>query len=335
MEKEKLLDYLHSVMALELDIQIIGDAIELLDRSRPVAERKQVLMPYTDIKKEKDTAYSTGFGLGCVIGVIIGITGCSRSVNEVETLIGTLIGTPIYSIILGCIMGSTFKAFTKSVQKRRGRAAEREHKLATKAADKEFQKDKEIARRANDYITQKELSLQDTMRGSQMALERLYDVGIVQLRYRNLVAVSTFCDYLESGRCDALEGPFGAYNLYENELRAGLIIGNWGRIKEVVWAVDTGRYLTIYMGDRDEMRSDRRRIRENQALLSRSLEQSRQVTEKMTNSILELSKDTNSIRESAAMTSCQTEATARVAKAMKKIAEYDFNRRWYGSNITF
>lgn len=333
MEKEKLLDYLHSVRALELDIQIIEDTITQLDESRPVAERKPVSMPYFDVDKKKHTAYSTGFGLGCVIGIIIGIAGCSKSVNEVEALIGALIGTPIYMIIFGLMMGSTFKAFTKSAQKRRERAAEREHKLAAKAADKEFQKDKEIARRANDYITQKEMALQDTIRGSQAALGRLYDLGIVHPQYRNLVAVSMFCEYLESGRCDTLEGAFGAYNLYENELRAGLIIGNWGRIKMVVWGVDTGRYLSIYMDDRDTMRSDRAKIRENQGMLSRSLELGLQVTEKMAKAILELSKDTTSVRESVEMTSYQAEATARVAKAMKKIAEYDFNRRWYGSNF--
>jgi hypothetical protein len=31
-------------------------------------------------------------------------------------------------------------------------------------------------------------------------------------------------EYLDSGRCSALEGPDGAYNLYESELRQNYII---------------------------------------------------------------------------------------------------------------
>ena len=55
-------------------------------------------------------------------------------------------------------------------------------------------------------------------------LKQLYALGYVYPKYRNLVAVSSFYEYLDSGRCDALEGADGAYNVYENELRLDRII---------------------------------------------------------------------------------------------------------------
>ena len=43
-------------------------------------------------------------------------------------------------------------------------------------------------------------------------------------KYRNIVAVTSFYEYFDSGRCDALEGSTGAYNIFEQEVRASMII---------------------------------------------------------------------------------------------------------------
>lgn len=75
-------------------------------------------------------------------------------------------------------------------------------------------------------------------------LESLYAENIIYPKYRNMVAVTTIYEYLESGRCSQLDGPDGAYNLYEMELRQNVIIGqlssiasNLERIKERQFAL--------------------------------------------------------------------------------------------------
>lgn len=57
------------------------------------------------------------------------------------------------------------------------------------------------------------------------ALQALYDENVIFPKYRNLVAITTINEYLLSGRCYCLEGPDGAYNLYEMELRKNIVIG--------------------------------------------------------------------------------------------------------------
>lgn len=52
----------------------------------------------------------------------------------------------------------------------------------------------------------------------------LYSLGVIYEKYRNYGSLSTFCEYLESGRCDSLKGPHGAYNIYEKEIRDDTII---------------------------------------------------------------------------------------------------------------
>lgn len=55
-------------------------------------------------------------------------------------------------------------------------------------------------------------------------LDKLYSKNIIFPKYRNFAAVAQIYEYLVSGRCTELEGPNGAYNLYESELRQNIII---------------------------------------------------------------------------------------------------------------
>lgn len=73
-------------------------------------------------------------------------------------------------------------------------------------------------------------------------LERLYGQNILYAKYCNFVAVATIYEYFESGRCSELEGPNGAYNLYESELRANIIIGSLERISSSLEQIKSGQY---------------------------------------------------------------------------------------------
>lgn len=66
-------------------------------------------------------------------------------------------------------------------------------------------------------------------------LDKLYSKNIIFPKYRNFLAIAQIYEYLLSGRCSQLEGPNGAYNLYESELRQNIIID---RLDEVIWQLD-------------------------------------------------------------------------------------------------
>lgn len=55
-------------------------------------------------------------------------------------------------------------------------------------------------------------------------VDKLYDLDIIYEKYQELIPVSSFYEYIASGRCNSLTGPSGAYNLYENEARMNVII---------------------------------------------------------------------------------------------------------------
>lgn len=76
-------------------------------------------------------------------------------------------------------------------------------------------------------------------------LTALYAKDIVYTKYRNLVSIATLFEYIDSGRCFELEGPNGAYNLYEGELRADMIISSLNSILSDLEAIKNNQY-TLY-----------------------------------------------------------------------------------------
>lgn len=65
-------------------------------------------------------------------------------------------------------------------------------------------------------------------------------------KYRDIVALSTFYEYFMAGRCDSLEGANGAYNLYESEVRANLIITNLQQIERDLQQIAKNQYMIYH-----------------------------------------------------------------------------------------
>ena len=84
-----------------------------------------------------------------------------------------------------------------------------------------------------------------TLESLTNVLEQHYALGILYPKYRNFVSVSAINEYLSSGRCDRLEGPDGAYNLYEMELRQNIVIGQLSAVLNNIEQIRNNQY-TLY-----------------------------------------------------------------------------------------
>ena len=74
-------------------------------------------------------------------------------------------------------------------------------------------------------------------------LSRLYSYDILYEKYQNLIAVTSILEYIDSKRCLTLEGPDGAYNLFESELRTNNIVAQLSEISESLDAIKNNQYL--------------------------------------------------------------------------------------------
>ena len=102
---------------------------------------------------------------------------------------------------------------------------ENERTLGETPLDIEVRKAEELLRRCVD---------------ARVQYERM---NVIFPKYRNLVAYSTFYEYLETGRCTALSGPDGAYNLYESELRQNAIISQLSDILDSMEEIKANQYM--------------------------------------------------------------------------------------------
>lgn len=124
------------------------------------------------------------------------------------------------------------------------------------------------------------------------SLEELYDMNVIFPKYRNLVAITSINEYLMSGRCYELEGPDGAYNLYETELRQNLIIN---KLSDIVDNLE--------------------KIRDNQYSLYEVLKNSNRT-------IKALSEEARKLNETSKLTQYYTETVAKAAEAPKIVYAY-------------
>lgn len=82
-----------------------------------------------------------------------------------------------------------------------------------------------------------------TIKNTENALNRLYSADIIFPKYRNLIAISSFYEYFESGRCDTLTGHEGAYNIYENEIRLNRIIVQLDIVIDKLEEIKNNQYM--------------------------------------------------------------------------------------------
>ena len=87
--------------------------------------------------------------------------------------------------------------------------------------------------------------LEDNLKKTFRCRNELYSYNIVFKKYRNIITLSTFYEYLLSGRCNSLEGANGAYNLFENETRINSIITKLDEIETKLDEIKENQ-LTVY-----------------------------------------------------------------------------------------
>lgn len=76
---------------------------------------------------------------------------------------------------------------------------------------------------------------------------KLCGMHVIYPKYLDFPAVTTILEYLEVGRCTQLTGEFGAYNLYESELRSNIILSKLDQILASLDQIQKSQYKTYQM----------------------------------------------------------------------------------------
>ena len=137
-------------------------------------------------------------------------------------------------------------------------------------------KNKEVAKRKLKILNQELTELISLYKETKATLDIYYDKNIVFPKYRNLVAISSFHEYLSSGRCSCLEGHEGAYNIFEDEILHKIIIRKLDEVIEHLENIESNQYM-LYSAIKE---SDRETNRIGQELnrVSQRIEENTYVT---------------------------------------------------------
>lgn len=257
MNTNELLLYLHNVRDLEQICYTCDKSINSLQyRANKLGICKKIKLP------EKEDGFFHGpdfeleivYGISFLIGIIIPIIYCMTErkhwqgsiLGSIAAFFLVLIGGAVIAVlimVLVYIIGYIYSIIQYFKEKKR---CSQKYVEDYKQYCIKIDLDKERVR--NELHVKSNIMLQcNTLKSSrsntQELLNNLYSYNIIYPKYRNMVAVTMFCEYLESGRCMQLQGYDGAYNLFEKELRDGIIIAELKTISNQLESIRQTQYM--------------------------------------------------------------------------------------------
>lgn len=176
-------------------------------------------------------------------------------------------------------------------------------KLQQAASDDEAAGISEGKAMIDKEIADAELLLKETC----SCRSQFYGYDIVFPKYRNAVALSTFYEYLSAGRCTQLEGADGAYNIYENEIRADRIIGQLTQVIERIDDIKDGQYM-IY--------SELQSVNKNLDRLNKTMDTALDSIQNMEKGIQHIADNTDVIAHNTAVTAYYSKMNAELTNAL-------------------
>lgn len=169
--------------------------------------------------------------------------------------------------------------------------------------------------RAAQQMLQKEIEQAETLLKNLCQTRcDLYGLDIVFGKYRDIVALSTFYEYLMAGRCTTLEGATGAYNLYESEIRTNLIISQLSDVLKSLDKIQQNQYM-IY-SQLQQMNSTLNSLGRTMDAAYTAIAKIKTNTDDMNKYMAEVSNNTKVIAHNTAATAYYSKVTAELTNAL-------------------
>ncbi len=171
---------------------------------------------------------------------------------------------------------------------------------------------------------------------TQSALDALYSVGVIYHKYRSLIPVTMFCEYIDSGRRHNLEGIDGMYDLYETEVLGQLILSEISKINQNLKTI-SGQigFISYQLGGISNKLTG---IQRNQVMVYEEVSQGNAIAEKICaqtcdllektskteSSLKQISDEISKISNASDVASFNSGVIARRTDAIARIAEYEY-----------
>ncbi|MBE6959927.1 MAG: glycine zipper family protein [Ruminococcaceae bacterium] len=325
MDKDILRRYLEEVRLLELDLYMLNRTLSVLQSEEKSIPTKRVINPpvravvqQPQLADDDNGGKPKGALIGAGVGLFFGPVGLAAGYAA------------------GKIRDNKIKREAQEAQaeyERQVREAERkyaddlaQYEKALRLEDMRVARESEEIMRFNSSLRYQMSSVNAIISQTRAALDNLYAVNIIYIKYRSLIPISRFCEYLDSGRRTELEGTNGMYDLYEAELMGNQIVGGLHIVNENL------DKMNLQIGAlSNQLAYHLSSIQQNQVLLYEEVAKSNSVARDIASELKTMAgqqdRYMSSIQESAKLTAANAAITARANQSMANWAEYDRARR--------
>lgn len=244
------------------------------------------------------------FSVGCVISLTL--------LNDPNTtfIIDRKLVLPILSIVcmvIGFIFTwvgpicfglylsnkSKYKKYINQANPSNTESSRRRQEVILKEKESQANNDWIVSVAEESVLTQKQEEISNALQEAKKNLSDIYSKNILPAKYRSLNAVATLYEYLDTGRCNTIEGHGGIYDTYETDLQRGLIIKTLADIRDSMY-----------------------RIEANQQLLYRELQQVNKTLSSINSGLIEIEKTNTEIAKNTAISAVANQQTAASARWM-------------------
>ena len=245
MENKEFIAYLKTLLKLEKNLytlrtsfeQICDSAERVTDSMELSRKRKNRNEPQLTAPSADESGYK-GFGYGSlIIGLILTVTGISMDGDFFKYLV---LGFGICGLLFAAIFIPIALRHQKSREDYYIEEMEK-HSQSIEAEEEKLDREAEYGKHLIAVLEKIKNQSDET----SDALEKLYSINIIHPKYQNFIAIASFCEYFETGRCTKLDGYEGAYNIFENEIRLDKVITNQERILDALEQIKNNQY-TLY-----------------------------------------------------------------------------------------
>lgn len=248
-----LMRYLDCVKDMEVSVQKLNTAYQQVSRKVKQYENAAVVdeLPLKKVTRDQYTSLLARIFQSIVFAIFIAITAFvvvaifvifkvlfKHSMAVLNLILG---GTNyfvgqfgicrIVAMIAG-IAGFVFWMCDAGSSKREAKKDVREYNEQVKI---ENERRRNVAHRAQEQakLYKMELAIiKEDYQKVKNVLDQYYDLNYIYPKYRKLVYICSIYEYFDSGRCNTLIGPYGAYNLLEQDIKYSKIVDRLDNISD-------------------------------------------------------------------------------------------------------
>lgn len=231
MSDNQLIKYLEYAIEIEKTVYVQEQLIEKIkNKIARLGIRQNFPYPsesHSSMKECFEMSFSGGLVIGGVIGAIIGLISGTGFFGKILNTIASGIGGVIIGGIIGVATTPIWYGIGYALAGSRLKKALAEREEDVRFDDQRVKKELNQAANLKVMLSQLEKKCSE----SKALRRKWYDAGPLYKDYQNVIAICSFYQYLDSGRCNMLEGHEGAYNIFENERRLDRI---WMVLDEIL-----------------------------------------------------------------------------------------------------